>query len=644
MCGISGLIHFDGAPVDRGAVRRMTDALAHRGPDDDGYFVDGPVGLGHRRLSIIDLAGGKQPITNEDGSVVIVFNGEVYNYRELTQELVGKGHSFRTRSDTEAMVHAYEEYGDDCVHRFRGMFGFAIWDARERRALVARDRLGIKPIYYHVGEGFLAFASEVKALLERPEVPREMDEEALSQYLTLRYVPGPRTMFRGIRKLQPGHRLVCERGRVRVERYWDLAFSEGTKRSDAAYLEEFERLLDESVRLRMIAEVPVGVFLSGGIDSSAILAKMAQNTSGHRVQSFAVGYSAATPTAAAHNEFAYARMAADALGADHHEYRVTAEQFRDFVPDLVYKLDEPLADSSCIPLYFLSRLAREHITVVLSGEGSDEILGGYGIYQRMTLLDGLYRRAPALAAKWAPRLAAFAPNEISRRYLRLLGQPLEQGYRGVSKGVAGEVLARLRPGAPASSPTLDALFEGYYETVRDASALNRMLYTDTKVWLADDLLLKADKITMANALELRVPFLDHKLVEFAASLPTHLKIKGGTGKVLLRRAMRGVLPAAIIDRPKKGFPTPTREWFRGPLAGFAREVLLDGQAACGTHFDRRAVETILDEHRQGSGHWEQEIWTLLVFEHWWRAFMSAPRPARRHDAADEAAVAARGRS
>jgi asparagine synthase (glutamine-hydrolysing) len=634
MCGISGLIHFDSSrPVSPGDIRRMTDAIAHRGPDDDGYFVEGAVGLGHRRLSIIDLAGGKQPIENEDGSVVIVFNGEVYNYADLTADLVAKGHAFRTRSDTEAMVHAYEEYGDDCVHRFRGMFGFAIWDRRQHRLLVARDRLGVKPIYYYQGDGFLAFASEVKALLQLPSVPREIDEEALSQYLTLRYVPGPRTMFRGIRKLQPGHRLVVEGGRVRIERYWDVAFRAEARHTDEEYLAQFEELLDESVRLRMIAEVPVGVFLSGGIDSSAILAKMAQHTGGHKVQSFAVGYRASGPEAA-HNEFEYARLAASSIGADHHEYRVTAEQFRDFTPDLVYKLDEPLADSSCIPLYFLSRLAREHITVVLSGEGSDEILGGYNIYQRMSFLDALYRRAPALAAKWAPRLAALAPNEISRRYLRLLGQPLSQRYRGVSKGLAGEAFARLRPGTDAATPTLDALFEGYYETARAAAPLNRMLYVDTKVWLPDDLLLKADKITMANALELRVPFLDHKLVEFAAALPTHLKIQGGKGKVLLRRAMRGVLPDAILDRPKKGFPTPTREWFRGPLYDFARDVLLDPRAACRTYFDGPAIATLLEEHRRGAGHWEQEIWTLLVFEHWSRAFLGTPGAARRPQGAD----------
>jgi asparagine synthase (glutamine-hydrolysing) len=638
MCGIAGLYYFDPSRrVDPVRVARMTDCLTHRGPDDSGFMVSGPVGLGHRRLSIIDLAGGRQPIDNEDGSVVIVFNGEVYNYADLTQDLLSRGHTFKTRSDTETMVHAYEEHGDDCVHQFQGMFAFAIWDRRRRRLLLARDRMGVKPLYYHVGEGFLAFASEIKALLELPEIPREPDPSALEAYLALRYVPGPGTMFKGIQKLQPGHRLIADEHGVRVERYWDLAFHE-EQRSDAEHQERFADLFADSVRLRMIAEVPVGVFLSGGIDSSAVLAQMARLVKGHPVKSFAVGYRGAEEGLEADNEFGYARLAAQSLGAEHHEYHLTADQFRDFVPDLVYKLDEPLADPSTIPLYFLSRLAREHITVVLSGEGSDEILGGYGIYRRMRFLDAMQRRAPALAAALAPRLAAWAPNEVTRRYVRLLGLPLAQRYRGVSKGVAGELATRLRPDMPWPPPALDALFNRYYDAVRHASPLNRMLYVDTKVWLPDDLLLKADKMTMANALELRVPFLDYRLVELAATLPEHLKIQGRTGKVVLRRAMRGMIPDPILNRPKKGFPVPTRTWFRGPLAGFAREVLLASGSACRQHFETSAIESVLSEHTRGTAHWEQEIWTLMVFEYWHKTFLSRSRHQERHIELAPAAV------
>jgi asparagine synthase (glutamine-hydrolysing) len=629
MCGIAGVLYFDPARrADPARIMRMTDCIAHRGPDDSGYFVEGPVGLGHRRLSIIDLEGGKQPIGNEDDSVVIVFNGEVYNYADLTRDLQGRGHRFKTRSDTEAMVHAYEEYGDACVDHFQGMFGFAIWDRRQKRLLVARDRLGVKPIYYYVADDFVAFASEVKALFELFEIPREMDPQALELYLALRYVPGPGTMFKGIQKLQPGHRLTADAHGVHVERYWDLRFEE-REGSDAEHLERFQALFTDSVRLRMIAEVPVGVFLSGGIDSSAVLAEMAKLTDGHRVKSFAVGYRGKPAAETADNEFAYARLAAQALGAEHHEFHLTADQFRDFVPDLVYQLDEPLADPTTIPLYFLSRLAREHITVVLSGEGADEILGGYGIYQRMQLIENLHRRSPRLAAGLASRLAPFAPNEITRRYLRFLGQPLATRYRGVSKGVAGELFAQLLPGATWPPASVDALFDRYFGAVAHTSPLNRMLYVDTKAWLPDDLLLKADKMTMANALELRVPFLDYRLVELAAGLPQHLKIQGGVGKVLLRRAMRGVLPDAIIDRPKKGFPVPTRAWFRGPLAGFARETLLDPRSACRSHFDAKTIDRLLGQHARGEGNWEQEIWTLLVFEHWHEKFMGrTQRPHR----------------
>jgi asparagine synthase (glutamine-hydrolysing) len=628
MCGIAGLLYFDPARrVDAARVVRMTDTIAHRGPDDSGYFIEGPIGLGHRRLSIIDLDGGRQPIGNEDDSVVIVFNGEIYNYADLTTALQDRGHRFKTHSDTEAMVHAYEEYGDACVDHFQGMFGFAIWDRRRQRLLVARDRLGVKPIYYYVADDFLAFASEAKALLELFEIPREVDPQALELYLALRYVPGPGTMFKGIQKLQPGHRLFADAHGVHVERYWDLRFHE-ERASDAEHLERFVGLFEDSVRLRMVAEVPVGVFLSGGLDSSAVLATMSRLTVGHRVKSFAVGYRSAAEAPTADNEFDYARLAAEALRAEHHEYHLTAEQFRDFVPDLVYQLDEPLGDPTTIPLYFLARLAREHITVVLSGEGADEILGGYGIYPRMRWIESVYGRAPRLAAGLAPRLAAYAPSEVARRYLRFLGQPLAARYRGVAKGVASEIFMQLLPDTVWPPAALDSLFARYYRAVEQAKPLDQMLYVDTKIWLPDDLLLKADKMTMANALELRVPFLDYRLVELAATLPEHLKIQG-VSKVLLRRAMRNVLPAPILDRPKKGFPVPTRAWFRGPLAGFARDVLLDPRAACRDRFEVSAIDRLLREHARGEAHWEQEIWTLLVFEHWHRKFMGPSASSHR---------------
>lgn len=621
MCGICGIVKFDpGDPVARGVVESMNAVIAHRGPDDDGFFVEGNAGLGNRRLSIIDVGGGKQPIFNEDESAVIVFNGEVYNSAALSRDLAAAGHHFRTHCDTEAILHAYEEYSDDCVHRLRGMFAFAIWDRRRRRLLLARDRLGIKPVYFYQGPRFLAFGSEIKSLLELPEVPREVNPDALDLYLALRYVPGPQTMFRHIRKLQPGHLLTLEDGVVRMKKYWDIAYSQSDSRPPAYYVERFRELLDESVRLRLIAEVPLGVFLSGGIDSSAILATMTKLTAGERVKSFSVGYQASGASENQPNEFEFASLAANAFQADHHEFRLAAEDFRDFMPDLVWHLDEPLGDPSCIPLYFISKLARRFITVVLSGEGADEILAGYGIYPRMLALDRFYRHVP-LASSLAPWLACVAPNELVGSYLRRAGLPLEHRYTGVSRAFWPENRRRLLGSNGSRSGSVADLLASYFATARHAGPLNQMLYVDAKVWLPDDLLLKADKMTMANSIELRVPFLDHKLVEFAATLPADLKLRRGTGKRLLRDAMAGVLPKPILTRPKKGFPVPTQLWFRTKLRDFTRDYLLASDSACRDYLDRQALQQLVQEHEEGSADRHQELFTLLVFEFWHRVFI-----------------------
>jgi asparagine synthase (glutamine-hydrolysing) len=617
MCAICGIVNFHpGDLVDPAVIGRMTDALAHRGPDDDGTFVEGRVGLGHRRLSIIDLSGGRQPICNEDESAVIIFNGEIYNYRDLAADLVKAGHVFKTRSDTETILHAYEEYGEDCVHRLRGMFGFAIWDRAKQTLLLARDRLGIKPVYYYRNGRFLAFASEIKALLEIPAVSREVDPESLDLYLSLRYVPGPRTMFKNIFRLQPGHILTADPNGMRIRKYWDIDYSSQEPHSQQYFLERFEELLDESVRLRLISEVPLGVFLSGGLDSSAILATMCKSAGG-RVKSFSVGYDTSNSKAEEANEFEYARLAADAFAAEHHEFRLNAQDFERLVPDLVWHLDEPLADPSCIPLYLISKLAREHITVVLSGEGADEILAGYGIYARMLAVDRVHRRFPA--PDWLSRLA---PSEALRHYLRLSGQPLESRYRGVCRGFRDEVKQQLTgpDRLKQSESRLQEIFGGHFEAAGNASPLNRMLYVDAKVWLPDDLLVKADKMTMAHGLELRVPFLDHKMVEFAATLPNECKLDR-SGKMLLRKAMRGVLPDPIIDRPKKGFPVPISSWLRGPMRDFTRNHLLDRDSASSHYLDGPAMRRIVEEHEQGRADRSAEIWTLLMFECWHGQFI-----------------------
>jgi asparagine synthase (glutamine-hydrolysing) len=633
MCGICGIVNFDQSdPVDRVVIERMTESLAHRGPDDAGYFVQGQAGLGHRRLSIIDLSGGKQPIFNEDHSAAIIFNGEVYNYQTLAATLTAAGHTFRTRSDTETILHAYEEYGDDCVDRLRGMFGFAIWDRGKRRLLLARDRLGVKPVYYYRNDRFLAFASEIKSLLEIESIPREVDLESLDMYLSLRYVPGPRTMFKNIFRLQPGHILMADDSGVRITKYWDINYTELEPRSPQDLLERFRELLEESVRMRLISEVPLGVFLSGGLDSSAILAMMSKSreiSGGERVKTFSVGYEASGTEAEAANEFEYAQLAAHSFGSEHHEYRLDAGSFAEFVPDLVSYLDEPLADPSCIPLYFISKLAREHITVVLSGEGADEIFAGYGIYGKMLALDRIYKRSGALS-RLVPWIALLAPSEKLRHYVRMCGQPLATRYRGVSRGFSAEGKLRLIGGdrMKQSERRLREIFGGYFNAVEDASPLDQMLYVDAKVWLPDDLLIKADKMTMANGLELRVPFLDHKMVEFAATLPNDSKAGGKGGKTLLRQAMRGVLPDAIIDRPKKGFPIPLGSWLRTSLRQFTRDHLLAPDSACSRYFDRGETHRLVREQERGKVDRSQEIWTLLVFEFWHRHFIeNHPHPA-----------------
>jgi asparagine synthase (glutamine-hydrolysing) len=486
----------------------------------------------------------------------------------------------------------------------------------------------VKPVYYYRNDRFLAFASEIKSLLEIASIPREVDPESLDLYLSLRYVPGPRTMFKNIFRLQPGHILVADDNGVRTTKYWDIEYPDPEPRSPEYLLERFRELLEESVRMRLVAEVPLGVFLSGGLDSSAILATMSKIAGGDRVKTFSVGYEASGAEEESANEFEYARLAADAFGSQHHEYRLDATNFAEFVPDLVRYLDEPLADPSCIPLYFISKLAREHITVVLSGEGADEILAGYGIYGKMLALDRIYRRSGPLG-RLAPWIAGLTPSEKLRHYIRMCGQPLETRYRGVSRGFSAEGKLRLvgSERMKQSDERLREIFGGYFKAVDKASPLDQMLYVDAKVWLPDDLLIKADKMTMANGLELRVPFLDHKLVEFSATLPNASKIHGKGGKTLLRSAMRGVLPDTIIDRPKKGFPIPIGSWLRTSLREFTRDHLLARDSALSRYVDRDETVRLVEEHEHGGADRSQEIWTLLVFEFWHRQFIdNHPRP------------------
>ena len=645
MCGICGIVNFNATePVDRHLVERMTSAQAHRGPDDHGYFVEGNAGLGHRRLSIIDLSGGKQPIFNEDESVVVVFNGEIYNFAELTADLMSRGHHFATRSDTETIVHAYEEYGEQCMRDFRGMFAFAIWDRRRKRLFLVRDRLGIKPVYYYAGKDFFAFASEIKSLLQHPKVPREVDHQAMDLYLALRYVPGPRTMFKNIFKLQPGHWMTVDESGMKIAKYWDIEYAKDTvgavydrpgAHSAPLQSEEFTHLLEESVRLRLISEVPLGVFLSGGLDSSAMLAMMSKITGGGRVKTFSVGYEASGPLEAEieeANEFSFARTAAAHFGAEHHEFRLTSRDFRNAIPTMVAHLDEPMADPSCIPLYFISKLARNYITVVLSGEGADETMAGYTLYRKVLALEKMRGRLGPLAPV-LPALAGLPLGDRVRAYMRRSGAKIEDHYRGVVKGLSLEMRLALtgEDRLKKSDERLSEIFRSYFNRVACASPLSQMLYADAKVWLPEDLLLKADKMTMATAVELRVPFLDHKLVEFIATLPDSLKIRNGEGKWILRNAMGSVLPPSILHRSKKGFPSPAAAWFRSELRDFVRETLLARDSACRKFFDPQAVEGIVSLQEKGKFSGFQEVWSLLVFESWHKQFIEEFVPANVSD-------------
>jgi asparagine synthase (glutamine-hydrolysing) len=616
MCGIAGRVNAErDRPVDAEALCRATRILSHRGPDGEGYYLKGPVGLGHRRLAIVDRSGGRQPLSNEDGTVWAIFNGEIYNHLSLRAELEKRGHRFSTHSDTEVLVHGYEEWGKAMVQRLRGMFAFALWDERKNGLLLARDRLGIKPLYLtHVGKDFL-FASEVKALFCFADVRREEDTSRLPEYLALRYVPGPGTMFRGIGQLPPGHLLWVEPGSTHQESYWDIplgASAEPVSEGEAA--EQLASLLEESVRLRLMGEVPVGLFLSGGIDSTAVAWAMKRHHPG-AVKSFSVGYEND-----AFGELSYARSAAESLKTQHQEIEVTAESFAASLQSLVWHLDEPLSDGACIPLMQLAKKAREEVVIVLSGEGADEVFGGYGIYKKMLGIEAA-RRTGGRVWDGACRAALWGPWPAkARKYLHMARKPLQERYFGVGRAFSDEQTALLF--GPGALKEIAGRYSPYWQRSKAEPALHQLLYVDTKVWLPCDLLTKADKTTMAHSVELRVPFLDHLLLEWAWTLPADLKLRRGVGKYILRKAMAGKIPDGILGRPKKGFPVPLTDWLRGKLLGACQERLLDSGSASRLWLGARFVENLLSAHRSKSGDFTEQLYALWVYEEWRRAFFA----------------------
>ena len=629
MCGIAGFVFSDpGHPVDREILGRMTAILSHRGPDADGYHVGPGIGLGHRRLSIIDLRTGDQPIYNETRSVVVVFNGEIYNYKELVAELEGRGHRFTTHSDTEAIVHAYEEYGVRCVDRFRGMFAFALWDEPRRRLVLARDRAGKKPLYYYADPERLAFASEIKSLREDPSIKRRLSLEGLSDYLSLGAIPAPGTVFEDIQQLPPAHLLVWEGGRVRIEEYWDVTF-DIRPRSEGEALEELDALIDEAVRLRMVADVPLGAFLSGGVDSSAIVASMARQSS-RPVITTSVGFAERT-----HNELDHARAVATAVGSEHHEV-VVRPRAMDDLPRLVWHLDQPFADSSVLPTYYVARATREHVTVALSGDGGDELFAGYQRRYGIHRLENRLRSfipGPVRRGLLAPLGRLYPRWERIPRPLRLklvlmnLGRSFERAYfNDLSLFREHEKAALLTPELGRQLGAHDSFdaFGRRFEHVRDADPLTRILYVDFKTWLADDILVKVDRMSMACSLEVRAPLLDHKLIEFAASLSPELKYRGPVSKYLLKRHLERRLPGTAVHRRKQGFSLPLAAWFRGELRDLAHDLLLSPRAAQRGYLRAETVRRIWQSHQRGTRDHSAQIWALMALELWHRAYVDTP--------------------
>jgi asparagine synthase (glutamine-hydrolysing) len=614
MCGICGVVaaEREGAP-DLEAVARMSGRLVHRGPDDDGLFHEGPLALAARRLSIIDLDHGHQPIENEDRSAVVVQNGEIYNYRELKRELEGRGHRFATDCDTEVLVHLYEEHGEEFVERLRGMFAIALWDKRRQRLLLARDRFGIKPLYYREADGGLAFASELKAMLELPGFSREIDPKAVSAYLAFNSIPAPLTIFAEARKLPPGHLLSWEGGEVRQRRYARPGPAPGAglrRGSMDALAAELREVLDDSVRAHLVADVPVGVLLSGGVDSGG-LAALASGHAGEPLRTFSIGFEEA-----GFDELSRARLVAERYGTDHHELVLRPDAV-ELLPRLVEAFDEPFGDSSALPTYIVSQLAAGQVKTALSGEGGDELFGGYYTY----VADLLARRVGRLAPLARP-LAEALPSRSDRvgfdykakRFARAAALPPLERHHGWKEIFSAETRADLAGPASAWDP-LDLYRERYAET-EGAEPLARMQDLDLGIYMVDDLLVKTDRLSMAHSLELRVPFLDPKVAEFAFSLPTRMKVRGFDKKRLLRRALEPLLPKEIVHGRKQGFSIPIAAWLRGPLEPFARETLAPGAVERQGLLDPAAVTPILDRHVSGREDLSRQIWGLMALTLW----------------------------
>lgn len=625
MCGIAGFFEPEAKlypAQQRDVLTRMCNVIEHRGPDDEGFFIEDGVALGMRRLSIIDLFTGHQPISNEDGTIWIVFNGEIYNYQELRDDLIRRGHTFKTNTDTETIVHLYEEEGEECVKRLRGMFAFAIYDKRHRKLFIARDRVGVKPLHYALIGNRLVFGSEIKSLFQHPAVPREVNLEAISDFLSFSYVPDPQTAFRGIRKLPPGHTLTFKDGMLVTRCYWDFEYPEqesGAKvESEEYYIERLRELIAESVRIRLMSDVPLGAFLSGGIDSSTVVAMMARAMD-RPVKTFSIGF-----TESSHDELEYARVAAQHFNTEHHEFVVTPDVCR-VVEEIVWHHDEPFADMSSVPTYIVSKMAREHVTVVLSGDGGDELFAGYERYlvdrqrEKFERVPGFIRRQLMLrASRWLPH------GVYGKNYLRNVALDADARYIDSISCFDEEKKRQLLSDEFCSAVrrhNAPGKFLKLFAAPGSQERLDHLLYLDSKTYLPGDIMTKVDRMSMAHSIEAREPLLDHHLIEFVQQIPASLKLRGLETKSILKRAMHGIIPNEIINRPKQGFGVPMQKWFREDLREMVTDTLTDSRTRQRGYFNQRTVNAILREHLSGRRDNSRHLWSLLMLELWHRAFI-----------------------
>jgi asparagine synthase (glutamine-hydrolyzing) len=626
MCGIVGFVNAGGKPADREILERMNACIVHRGPDEDGFYLKNEVALAMRRLSIIDLAGGQQPIFNEDRTKAIVFNGEIYNYRELREDLEKRGDRFYTNSDTEVIVHLYDRYGADCLQYLRGMFAFAIWDERDRSLFIARDRVGKKPLLYsHQPDGSLIFGSEFKALLSHPKISREVDYEAIDAYLSYLCVPAPLTAYKQIRKLEPAHWLRWKDGKIETQRYWQTDFSRKIKITEEEAIEETTRILREAVRLRMISEVPLGAFLSGGVDSSAVVALMAQESSSP-VKTFSIGFEEQD-----YSELKYARRVAEHVGAEYNEFIVRPNAL-EILPTLVEHYGEPYADSSAIPTYYVSRETRKFVTVALNGDGGDESFAGYERHAAMKVAR-IYEKIPSFARRLfiETPVKMIPTSELRRsrardlkRFLQAAALPKTERYfrwtssfyREAKKEIYTPEFAEKVSGKDAS-----AFLGRWFAGANGSGILDAVLLTDQMTYLPNDLLVKVDIASMANSLEARSPFLDHKVMEFAASLPENLKMRGIETKSLLKKVAARLVPREVVYRRKMGFGVPVGKWFRGEMKDFVRDSLLSEKSLNRGIIKKESLKKYVSEHTNAERDHTFQIWTLLMLELWFQKFI-----------------------